>query len=258
MNYIYTIYSLTGGYVVQGSGVFESDSIVLNEINTFGVLDGHINLTVQVTDTEDRLIATKTTQYLKDTFYPESYYTSSNIQDQGSSSLDDFIISVIVEQQDIGGSYNLEINSVNSSATVIISGGIESSNFNLESIDFSSFDDGYLRIELVVTDLVGNQGQPQSSFYLKEDGYISYVGESLSLTFQNYDELLIYPNPTSSFWIIQSPMIIQSIELFDLIGRKVLHKQFSSKNIQINSETLPSGVYILVVNKNNTFRLLKE
>ena len=41
--------------------------------------------------------ATKTTQYFKDTFFPNSYYTSSNIQNQGTSNIDDFIISVIVE-----------------------------------------------------------------------------------------------------------------------------------------------------------------
>ncbi len=54
LNYVYTIYSrLGGGNVVRGTGVFSSDTIVVNNIKTTGVLDGLINLNVQVTDTED-------------------------------------------------------------------------------------------------------------------------------------------------------------------------------------------------------------
>ena len=167
LNYVYTIYSLTGGNVVQGTGVFSNDSITLEGIDTSGVLDGHINLTVKVTDLEDQLIATKTTQYFKDTFFPNSYYTSSNIQNQGTSNIDDFIISVIVEEQDIGGTYEMNINSTqvgtNQSLSLSnldnsYSGDIESDNFDVMEIDFSSIDDGYIEIELIITDAVGNEG----------------------------------------------------------------------------------------------------
>ena len=103
LNYVYTVYSLMGGNVVRGEGVFESDYISVNSINTTGVLDGIIKLTVQVTDTEDQLIATKSVEYTKDTVLPNSYYSQSNLENDGTSSLDDFVVAVVVESVDVGG-----------------------------------------------------------------------------------------------------------------------------------------------------------
>ena len=183
LNYVYTIYSLTGGAVIQGTGVFESNSIVLNEINTSGVLDGNIILTVQVTDTESQLIATKSTEYIKDTFYPNSYYSSSNIQEQGTSNLDDIVIAVVIEEQDVGGSYDLDIENVDSSdftsSIISMSGDIETDNFDIENIDFYSVNDGYFKVSITITDLVGNQGEPETTYYYKEDGSIYFVGNTI-------------------------------------------------------------------------------
>jgi hypothetical protein len=266
LNYVYTIYSLTGGNVVQGTGVFSSDSIVLEEINTTGVLDGHINLTVQVTDTENQLIATKTTQYLKDTFFPTSYLISSNLQDQGTSNLDDFILSVIVEEQDIGGTFEINISSIQDGAPQSFSllssnnsyiGNIESNNFDFLGIDFSSFDDGYIEIELVITDAVGNEGQPVSSYFLLENGTIS-VAESLQVDSNYFTLFKIYPNPTQDFWHIESNQIINTIEVFDLIGRKVDFLTPIDTEISISAQNLPSGLYFLVVNRDTTLRLIKN
>jgi hypothetical protein len=266
LNYVYTIYSLTGGNVVQGTGVFSSDSIVLEEINTTGVLDGHINLTVQVTDTENQLIATKTTQYLKDTFFPTSYLISSNLQDQGASNLDDFILSVIVEEQDIGGTFEINISSIQDGAPQSFSllssnnsyiGNIESNNFDFLGIDFSSFDDGYIEIELVITDAVGNEGQPVSSYFLLENGTIS-VAESLQVDSNYFTLFKIYPNPTQDFWHIESNQIINTIEVFDLMGRKVDFLTPIDTEISISAQNLPSGLYFLVVNRDTTLRLIKN
>ena len=40
---VYTIYSLMGGNVVRGEGVFAADSIQVDNIDTSGVLDGYLN-----------------------------------------------------------------------------------------------------------------------------------------------------------------------------------------------------------------------
>ena len=183
LNYVYTIYSLTGGAVVQGTGVFESNEITLNQIDTSGVLDGNIILTVQVTDTESQLIATKSTEYIKDTFYPNSYYSSSNIQEQGTSNLDDIVIAVVVEGQDVNGTYDLDIENVESSnfanSAISMNGNIETENFDITNINFYSIDDGYLKTILTITDFVGNVGEPEITYYYKEDGTIYYVGNSI-------------------------------------------------------------------------------
>ena len=183
LNYVYTIYSLTGGAVVQGTGVFESNEITLNQIDTSGVLDGNIILTVQVTDSENQLIATKSTEYIKDTFYPNSYYSSSNIQEQGTSNLDGIVIAVVVEGQDVDGTYDLDIENVESSSfansVISMNGNIETENFDITNINFYSTDDGYLKTTLTITDFVGNVGEPEITYYFKEDGTIYYVGNSI-------------------------------------------------------------------------------
>ena len=263
LNYIYTIYSLTGGAVVQGNGVFDADSIDLNEINTSGVLDGNIMFTVQVTDTEDQLIATLSTEYIKDTFYPASYYSSSNIQDDGISNLDDIIIDVVVEQQDIGGSYDVTIENLDSSgriSAIFLEGSIDESSFNLEGIDFASLEDGYFTIELIVTDLVGNIGEPQITYYLKENGIIYFYGTSLGISSNDLlqNEIKLYPNPTQNIWYINSSKIITSADIYDLQGRLVISSTPNSKRVQLRSQELSSGIYIGIINKNFIIRLIKE
>ncbi len=263
LNYLYTIYSLTGGAVVQGNGVFEADSMDLNEINTSGVLDGTILFTVQVTDSEDQLIATLSTEYIKDTFYPASYYSSSNIQDQGTSSLDDIIIDVVVEEQDIGGTYDVNIENTDSSgriSSIFLEGTISESSFNLEGIDFASMEDGYFTIELIVTDLVGNVGDPQVTYYLKENGVIYFYGTSLGTSTIDLlqSDVEIYPNPTQNIWQINSSKIITSANIYDLQGRLVISDTPNSKSVQLNSQKLSTGIYIGVLNKRFIVRLIKK
>ena len=105
-----------GGAVVRGEGKFESDTIVVNNIKTTGVLDGLVNLTVQVTDSTSALVGTKSAEYLKDVVYPKAYYSRSNIQDNGESNIDEFTVDIVVEQVDVGGSYSYELSNSNTNS----------------------------------------------------------------------------------------------------------------------------------------------
>mgnify|MGYP007048910365 CR=1 FL=1 len=81
LNYVATIYSrYGGGAVVRNEGTLTADEVIIENMNTAGILDGEVNLTVQLTDAEDKLVATKTTAYTKDVVYPKAYYTRSNLQ----------------------------------------------------------------------------------------------------------------------------------------------------------------------------------
>ena len=179
LNYLYRIYSLTGGVVVQGNGVFLSDNMQVNGINTSGVLDGHIMLTVQVTDQEDQLVATKSTPYFKDTFYPNSYYSSSNIQNEGIANFGDIIIQVYIQSEDIGGTYDLTVQNRGPGGPgnpTDYTGIIESENFNVVNIDYNLVNDGPFEMILVVTDIAGNTGEPIIRYMLKENGFIYDFG----------------------------------------------------------------------------------
>ena len=200
LNYVYTIYSrLGGGNVVRGTGVFSSDTIVVNSIKTTGVLDGLINLTVQVTDSEDQLIATKSAEYTKDVIYPKSYYSKSNLQDNGTSSLDEFIVDIVVEQDDVGGTYSygisnttssgianefnngVKLSSVNQSSEIkYITGSLDSISNALKNIDFSGLNDGYIKTTLKIIDQVGNEGDEEITYYFLSENTIQNIGNTIS------------------------------------------------------------------------------
>ena len=57
--------------------------------------------------------------------------------------------------------------------------------------------------------------------------------------------LNIYPNPATDMINISYPTSIESIEMFDLTGRKILSKTVSEKETQLNISHLNSGIYIL-------------
>ena len=190
LNYVYTIYSRMGGggAVVRGEGKFDNDTIVATNIQTSGVLDGLVNLTVQVTDTTSALVATKTAEYLKDVVYPKAYYTKSNIQDQGWSSLDSIVVAIKVESVDIGGTYSVTVKKSEKTGSfpgsssqndLVYSGSIESEEFNLDDLDFSKVQSGYNKFILTVTDQVGNVGEESVLYYLKDDDRIIFLGESI-------------------------------------------------------------------------------
>ena len=253
MNYVYTVYSLMGGNVVRGEGIFESDSISVNSINTTGVLDGIIKLTVQVTDTEDQLIATKTAEYTKDTVLPNSYYSQSNLENDGTSSLDDFVVAVIVESEDVGGTYSASAQNYNSNASRIsgvkqinstdlltFTGDISSEEFNISNLDLSSLEDGYIELKLEITDPNGNLGEePYITYYLIENNSISYAGTSLSTEDIKANEFVIFPNPTSSF--IHISFDFSSAKVFDLTGRELI----KSTSQTIDLSKLTKNIYLL-------------
>ena len=253
MNYVYTVYSLMGGNVVRGEGIFESDSISVNSINTTGVLDGIIKLTVQVTDTEDQLIATKTAEYTKDTVLPNSYYSQSNLENDGTSSLDDFVVAVIVESEDVGGTYSASAQNYNSNASRIsgvkqinstdlltFTGDISSEEFNISNLDLSSLEDGYIELKLEITDPNGNLGEePYITYYLIENNSISYAGTSLSTEDIKANEFVIFPNPTTSF--IHISFDFSSAKVFDLTGRELI----KSTSQTIDLSKLTKNIYLL-------------
>ena len=201
LNYVYTIYSRTGGggAVVRGEGKFSSDSIIVKNIKTTGLLDGLVNLTVQVTDSTSALVATKSTQYTKDVVYPKAYYSKSNLQDQGWSNIDDITIDIEVEQIDIGGIYNYEISNSsgktgitqdnfnnfktystsNSNEIVKYSGSISSGSTQLDNLNFSSLNDGYIKTILTITDQVGNIGNQEITYYFKRNNELKLIGSEI-------------------------------------------------------------------------------
>ena len=70
--------------------------------------------------------------------------------------------------------------------------------------------------------------------------------------------LKVYPNPTKYSWKISASIIIESIELYDIVGRKILSVNTKTKDYEINGTLLSEGVYILLLNGKNMYRLVKN
>ena len=70
-----------------------------------------------------------------------------------------------------------------------------------------------------------------------------------------------YPNPVINTWNIQGQEIITSIEIFNLLGQKVLSINPNISNVELNLSKLQSNVYIARINIGNqtkTIRIIKK
>ena len=189
--YVYTIYSLMGGNVARGEGVMSKDSVVINNINTTGVLDGVIYLTVQLKDDKDQLIATKNTIYTKDTQLPKSYQLQTNLQDQGYSNLDKLVVEVKTESIDMNGKLALEFDNyklastggsfvqVNKDSPIKISSSITKTLMSVSASRMSELTEGIIGSRLIITDPFENSGVPVVNFFHKKNNQIRYLGTEL-------------------------------------------------------------------------------
>ena len=84
------------------------------------------------------------------------------------------------------------------------------------------------------------------------------VEDPLSLPEIEKIKLNIFPNPTSSIWQIKSSKIIESFDLFDLTGKRLIYKKTFSNDIRIDATSLADGIYLILINKNKMVRLIKH
>lgn len=56
--------------------------------------------------------------------------------------------------------------------------------------------------------------------------------------------IIIYPNPSKDFFIIESGTVISSIEILNLLGEEVSFLKVNSEKTEINLSNQPKGIYI--------------
>ena len=272
-HYVYTIYSLMGGNVVRGEGVFSADNISVANIDTRGVLDGVIKLTIQVTDAENRLIATKTTEYTKDTVLPKAYYLKTNLENTGTSNLDDFVVAVVVEQADLLGKYSIEFskntaasgsksainNSAKTQVSILFKGDITKNEISLSNLDLTSLTDGIIMSTVIITDPNGNEGSPVKVYYYKWNGKISLIGNTLAVdefAYQNltFDLVKASPNPTDGKFELNLTSDEQTIgiEINTVEGKFISKSIYPIENgkVHLNIEKEATGIYFVKVGSN--------
>src|SRR5690606_33846575 len=60
-------------------------------------------------------------------------------------------------------------------------------------------------------------------------------------------DISIYPNPASNALFVKANSVIEKVELFDLLGRKVSEISPDAENTEINISSLKTGMYIAII-----------
>ena len=96
------------------------------------------------------------------------------------------------------------------------------------------------------------------------DGNTQYNGnvevwhfKSSTLNVDNFDKKTFHYFNNENSLILESNLIIENIQIYDLTGKKLISKNLNSKNIEIDISSLSSGVYIAKILTDNNYKAIK-
>ena len=76
-------------------------------------------------------------------------------------------------------------------------------------------------------------------------GSIVIGAETLRVEDTNVINVSVYPNPSSFDWNFRAPnTVIKSVEIFNLLGKRVVSQRNNSTDVAISTQGLTSGIYI--------------
>ena len=101
-----------------------------------------------------------------------------------------------------------------------------------------------------VSDANGNAAVTVTRTVIVEDNLSAVEIDALKLN--------IFPNPTSNFWYIKSSEMIESLDLFDFSGKKLINKKIFSNDTRLDATYLPDGIYLILINNNTFVSLIKH
>jgi CubicO group peptidase (beta-lactamase class C family) len=72
-------------------------------------------------------------------------------------------------------------------------------------------------------------------------------------TYNALENIIVYPNPTSNYLVVQAPYLYQQIQLVSVFGNVVLNIQSQNLSTTLNLEDLPNGIYTLKIKSEHGF-----
>jgi hypothetical protein len=97
-------------------------------------------------------------------------------------------------------------------------------------------------------------------YYL--DNVYLYVEGTAGLEDNNIIDVSVYPNPSNSIWNFRTGnTVITSVEVFNLLGKRVVSQNNNSTNVAISTQGLTSGIYIARITTEQgtkSVKLIKE
>ena len=84
----------------------------------------------------------------------------------------------------------------------------------------------------------------KTGLYYLDNVYL-YVDGTAGLEDNNIINVSVYPNPSNSIWNFRTGnTVITSVEVFNLLGKRVVLQNNNSTNVAISTQGLTSGIYI--------------
>ncbi|MDT0558460.1 T9SS type A sorting domain-containing protein [Ichthyenterobacterium sp. W332] len=102
-----------------------------------------------------------------------------------------------------------------------------------------------------------------AAFNTDYDNLGSVVAEPFPLSNEEFDtsEFNVSPNPTKNTWNIESNQVIIGVEVFDILGKRVMNLKPNTEEVNLDASQLINGVYfarIESVNGTKTMKLVKN
>ncbi|WP_299227831.1 T9SS type A sorting domain-containing protein [uncultured Psychroserpens sp.] len=99
--------------------------------------------------------------------------------------------------------------------------------------------------------------------FLYIDNFLLTVDMPTVLSVEEFDasQLRVFPNPSSDSWYIESSTTINSVVLYDILGKQVVNLSTNSTEVKIDGSTLNPGMYFARIeglNGSKTVKLIKE
>ena len=81
-----------------------------------------------------------------------------------------------------------------------------------------------------------------------------------TLSYENYilSQFKVFPNPSEDYINIVSPFTVLNIDIYDINGKSVLKSKENNKELIINISKLKTGIYMILINKNHKFKIIKK
>ncbi|WP_299110718.1 T9SS type A sorting domain-containing protein [uncultured Winogradskyella sp.] len=90
-----------------------------------------------------------------------------------------------------------------------------------------------------------------------------YLHNNITLSTQDFEttKFRTFPNPTNGDWNISGNAVVNSVKVYDILGKEVLALKPNSNDFSINASSLKTGVYFAKIegaNSSKTIKLVRE
>lgn len=109
--------------------------------------------------------------------------------------------------------------------------------------------------------------EPSATYYVAFEGTSNYarglnlddvvIGGALSASDFSNNALKVYPNPVKNFLNVEYTEAIKTVEVYNMLGQKVISQNVNANTTQVDLTSLNSGNYLAKIQFNNAVKTVK-